>query len=233
MVGGALWAALAAILKTKGNINEIFGGVALNFISVNVLLSLINGPWREGQVPQTTRFAPPALLPRLVGGRLSLSWIFIAAIVFLFVYFVLRGTRWGLQLRAMGRSEKSAFLLGVRTERNIVLAMMACGALAGLAGAFQVLFTRGLLQANISGGLGFMGVLVVLLVNVQPGLVPIVSLFFGVVPIGSLKLATSFNAAVQIDASLGNVIQSALVLAVLLSNGIRERWFKPKEPASS
>jgi len=73
----------------------------------------------------------------------------------------------------------------------------------------------------------------VLLVNVQPGLVPIVSLFFGVVPIGSLKLATSFNAAVQIDASLGNVIQSALVLAVLLSNGIRERWFKPKEPASS
>jgi len=53
------------------------------------------------------------------------------------------------------------------------------------------------------------------------------------VPIGSLKLATSFNAAVQIDASLGNVIQSALVLAVLLSNGIRERWFKPKEPASS
>jgi simple sugar transport system permease protein len=63
----------------------------------------------------------------------------IAVIGFLVIFFVLRGTRWGLQLKAMGRSERSAFLLGVRTSRNVLLSMMACGALAGLAGAFLIL----------------------------------------------------------------------------------------------
>ncbi len=174
--------------------------------------------------PQTARFEAAALLPKLEDTRLSPAWILIAVVAFLAIFMVLRGTRWGLQLRAMGRSEKSAFLLGVRTERNILLAMMVCGALAGLAGAFQVLYTRGLLMSSISGGLGFMGVLIVLLVNVQALWVPLVALFFAAIPIGSLKLALSL----QIDAALGSVFQSALVLAVLLGAGLRDRWFKPR-----
>jgi simple sugar transport system permease protein len=223
MLGGALWAGLAALLKIAGNVNEIFGGVALNFISVNVVLSLVNGPWKSGSYPQTKDFAVPALLPRLTDTRLSPFAIVVAVAAFLIVFLVLRGTRWGLQLRAMGRSQKSAFLLGVHTHRNILLSMMACGALAGLAGALQVLFTRGRLVSGISGGIGFMGVLIVLLVNIRATWVPLVALFLAAVPIGSLKLASSINPAIQVDPSLGNVFQSALVLAVLLANGIRER----------
>jgi simple sugar transport system permease protein len=223
MIGGALWAALAALLKITGNVNEIFGGVALNFISVNVVLSLVNGPWKSGSYPQTKDFAAPAMLSRLADTRLSPLAIVVAVVAFLIIFLVLRGTRWGLQLRAMGRSQKSAFLLGVHTNRNIVLSMMACGALAGLAGALQVLFTRGRLVSGISGGIGFMGVLIVLLVNIQATWVPLVALFLAAVPIGSLKLASSINTAIQVDPSLGNVFQSALVLAVLLANGIRER----------
>ncbi len=222
MIGGALWAALAALLKTRGNVNEIFGGVALNFIGQNVLIYLVSGPWKGGTYPQTVRFESTAVLPAMTPGlSLSLPAIVLAVAGFLFVFFILRGTHWGLQLRAMGHSARSAFLLGVRTERNILLSMMVCGALAGLAGAFQVLspISRQLLYSGVSGGLGFLGVLIVLLVNVQPISVPFVTLFFAIVPIGSLKLSS----AMQLDASLGNVFQSALVLGALLTNGIRAR----------
>ena len=223
-LGGALWAGLTALLKTKGRVNEIFGGVALNFIASNILLFLLNGAWKAGNNPQTAPFKAPALLPAMTANlSLSIPAILIAVVAFVAVFLLLRGTHWGLQLRAMGRSERSAFLLGVRTERNILLSMMACGALAGIAGAFQAIspVSRTLLFPEVSGGLGFLALLVVMLVNVQPLWVPFVTLFFAIVPVGMLAIATT------VDGSLGRVFESALVLIVVLTNGIRSRWQQP------
>jgi general nucleoside transport system permease protein len=103
----------------------------------------------------------------------------------------------------------------------VLLSMMFCGALAGLAGAFLVLspISRGRLVSGVSGGIGFLGVLIVLLVNFRAAWVPVITLFFAIVPIGSLKL----QSAMALDGSLGNVFQSAVVLAVLLANGVRAR----------
>src|SRR5689334_16079486 len=102
-LGGALWAGLAAILKTRGRVNEIFGGVALNFIAGNIVQFLLDGPWKYGNYSQTAPFNPPALLPRFVTGQsLSIPAILIALIAFVAIFVVLRGTHWGLELRAMG-----------------------------------------------------------------------------------------------------------------------------------
>jgi simple sugar transport system permease protein len=222
MLGGAAWAGLAALLKTKGRVNEIFGGVALNFVAQNVMIYLLSGPWQGRKAAiQTGLFAPPALLPRLASTpdlRISPLAIVLAVVAFVSVYFVLRGTRWGLELKAMGRSSRSAFLLGVRTERNTLIAMMFCGALAGLAGSFQALFLRGQLVSGISGGIGYFGVLIVLLTDIQAIGVPLAVLFFALIPIGTVKLETG---TLALDASIGNVFQSALVLIALLINGVR------------
>jgi general nucleoside transport system permease protein len=160
--------------------------------------------------------------------RLSLSAVFLAVAAYLIIFFVLRGTRWGLQLRALGRNAQSAYLLGVRTNRQLLLSLMLCGALAGLAGAVQVLFTRGKLVPGVSGGIGFMGVLIVLVTNVRAGWVPLVTLLFAVVPVGGLRLASALDTAVQVDPSLGNVLQSALVLAVLLAGGLQAAFERKK-----
>ncbi|HRE47754.1 MAG TPA: ABC transporter permease [Aggregatilineales bacterium] len=229
-VGGALWAAATAFLRVRGGVNEIFGGVALNFISINVLLWLLNGEWKSGTYPQTADFAPGALLPTLPGSRLSPGGIALALGVWLAVLLALRGTRWGLQLRAMGQNPRSAALLGVRTGRHIFLALMVCGALAGMAGAVQAIYVRGRLSPGISGGIGFMGILIVLLVNIRAGFVPFVALAFAVVPIGSLKLASALDEGIKIDAALGNTFQGALVLAVLLANGYWVRRASKRKP---
>lgn len=222
VIGGALWAAMAALLKIRGNVNEIFGGVALNFVAQNILIYLVNGPWKHGSYTQTDTFKAPALFPSIgATSPFSILAMGIAIVAFLAIFFVLRGTRWGLQLKAMGKSEKSAFLLGVRTNRNVMLSMMTCGGLAGLAGAYQILspVSDQKLGAGASGGIGFLGILIVLLVNMQAIWVPLVTLFFAIIPLGALKLSITAG----LDASLGNVAQSALVLMVLVSNGMRAR----------
>ncbi len=47
VLGGVLWASLAGALKTFGGVNEIFGGLGLNFVATAAILWLIYGPWRR------------------------------------------------------------------------------------------------------------------------------------------------------------------------------------------
>jgi simple sugar transport system permease protein len=233
-LGGMLWAMLVAWLKTVFKVNEIFSGVALNFIATNILIYLVSDPWKApGTSPTTVPFGRGALFPSLPegslkpifnGSQLSPGAIALCAVFYLFVAFILYRSHFGLQLRAMGKNERSAYLLGVRTERNIALALMVCGALAGIAGAVLVLFTRQRLVPGISGGIGFLAVLIVLLIGARAAWLPLVTVLFATVPIGSQRL----NIMLGVNAALGGVLQSGLVFAVLLAAGIQTAWFARK-----
>jgi general nucleoside transport system permease protein len=222
---GSGWALLAGILKTRGGVNEIFGGVALNSIASLFSTFLIGGPWAPAQGGggnRTAAFDPRTLLPAEAVERAFISYqaLAMAIIGFLIVAFLLYFTRFGLQLNAMGKSTKSANALGAPTERNIWLAMALCGALAGLGGSILVLYPpTGQLQTNISGGVGFLALLVVLLASVRAWLVPIIAFTFAFLNTGSQRI----ESGLQIDSSLINVLQGVLVLAVLLFDGVRTR----------
>ncbi|MBN1965790.1 MAG: ABC transporter permease [Anaerolineae bacterium] len=224
-VGGALWGALTGILKTRGGVHEIFGGVALNNLANIYAIYLISGPWQPpegGSAQATPPFRAEALLVPVESFRISLVALALVIGGFLIVMVALRGTRWGLQLKALGKSPRSALLLGVPTERNAILAIAACGALAGLAGAFRVLFTYDSLRPLASGGIGFLGLLVVLLTGTGAwGIVsvPFVSAFFAAILAGSTRLKITL----QLDQSLSGVLQGTLVLMIILGNGVRAR----------
>lgn len=221
---GMLWALVCGVLKTRLGINEIFGGVALNAIMNVFSIYLISGPWQPpigGSAQGTQQFPRVALYPTVstefptspLGIGLALAAVAIVALL-------LWGTRWGLELKAVGRNMKSAVLLGIPTQRNLLLAFMICGALAGIAGSYRVLFTYASLRPLVSGGIGFLGVLVILLIGIRPVLVPLVTLGFAVVIVGSTRLRTTM----QLDASLAGVLQGLLVLCVLIGNGVRQLW---------
>lgn len=222
---GAGWGLLVGILKTRGGVNEIFGGVALNFISALFSAFLISSPWAPAQGGTGSRTAPFdefTLLPAKIVERSYQSNTAVAITVggFLFAALILYFSRFGLQLKAIGKSEPSARALGVPTERNLWLALLLCGALAGLGGAIKVLHPPiGQLQQNSSGGIGFLALLVVLLASIRPWLVPIIAFVFAFLATGAQRV----ESALQIDAALVNVLQGVLVLAVLLFDGIRQR----------
>ena len=136
MVGGALWAMLAGALKAFGGVNEIFGGLGLNFVATALNLWLIFGPWKRPGVASmsgTEPFPHALWLPTLTAqSRLSPSAVIIAVIAIIVVYFLIRGTYFGLRLKAVGKNASAAYLLGVPTWQYMMAAFALCGVFAGL-----------------------------------------------------------------------------------------------------
>jgi general nucleoside transport system permease protein len=225
MVGGALWASLAGALKTFGGVNEIFGGLGLNFVATAITLWLIFGPWKRpgiGSMSGTEPFPMEFWLPTLTGLRLSIWSIVIAVVVVILIYLLLQGTYFGLRLKAVGRNMRASFLLGVPTNRYMMLAFIICGACAGVAGSIQVVGVYYRLIPAISSGYGYLGLLVAMLVNYQALWVAPVSLFFAALNIGSIQLPI----VLKLDSTLAGVLQGALVLFVVIMNGVRQQFIK-------
>ncbi len=227
LVGGAVWASLAGALRLYGNVNEIFGGLGLNFIAGSLTVYLVLGPWKRpgiGSTSGTQPFPPSLWLPAIRGFSVSPVEILLGLLAIAVIATALRGTQFGLRLKAVGKNLRSAFLLGVPTGRHWLAAFALCGALAGLAGWVLVAgtSTRHQLFPLISGGYGFLAILVVLLANLNAIWSIPISFFFAAISMGSLQLALQR----QLDSSLGGVIQGLLVLSVLVTQGIQARVFR-------
>ena len=223
MVGGALWAFLAGVLKTHGKVHEIFGGLGLNFVATGCALYLILGPWKRLGIASTSGtelFRPAAWLPVFPWG-LSVGPIEfgVAMVSLVLIYIALRSTIWGLKLKAIGKNIRSSFVIGIQTNYYVLGAFVLCGVFAGMAGAIQAIGVWHRLIPSISGGYGYLAILVVLLSGLQPKIVPLVAFFFAAVSKGSMSLPLDLN----LDSSLGGVLQGILVLLFILSLGVRRR----------
>jgi len=225
MIGGAFWGAVCGFLKTRLGVNEIFGGVALNQIASLATLYMISGPWQPpegGSVRGSPPFPPEALFP-VISDEFSVSLVMLIIVVvsLVMIGLALRGTRWGLSLKATGQNPRSALLLGVPVNRSALSAFIVCGMLAGMAGAFrtQFAFTSPSIRPLVSGGIGFLAVLVALVVARRISWLPLVTFAFSALLGGSAQL----KAVLRLDVALVGVLQGVLVLTVLLFNGLRTR----------
>ena len=233
VAGGMLWALLAGALKTFGGVNEIFGGLGLNFVATALNLWLIFGPWKRPGVASmsgTLPFDPRLWMPTLSEqSRLAPIPLILAILTILIAFVLLKGTYFGLRLKAVGKNPKSAYLLGIPTWQHMMLSFAICGAFAGLAGAVQVTSVYHRLIPSISSGYGYTGLMVAMLVNYSPVFAAPVALFFAALNVGSIQLPI----VLKLDSSLAGVIQGFLVLFVLIGNGARIRLLKeqPRPPS--
>jgi ABC-type uncharacterized transport system permease subunit len=108
--------------------------------------------------------------------------------------------------------------MGTPSTRRLIEALAACGALAGLAGALQVLAVFHTLIPNISSGIGLLALLVVLLSNARAAWILPISVLFAVFTVGSTQLPLTL----QIDSSISGVLQGALVLTALALRGLKQ-----------
>jgi len=238
MLGGALWALLVGLLRLYGNVNEIFGGLGLNFLADGLILYLVKGPWGQPGRSATSGMEPfpPALwLPALPSWSIG-PWqvpalnvspieLLLGLMAIVAVALALRGTHFGLRLKAIGKNLRSAFLLGVSTTRHLLVSFALCGALAGLAGWMLVVGpnTRHQLLPQISSGIGFLAILVVLLVSLNAWWALPVTFFFAAIAKGSSLRPTM---ELGLDSAVGGVIQGLLVLFILLAQGLQNRFLQ-------
>ncbi len=222
IIGGGIWAVIAGFLKTRSGVNEIFAGLGLNFVAQGIILWLIFGPWKRPGVASMsgTETLPAELwlgtLPHL---RLTPTGVAFAVAAVVVSAVMLRYTRIGLNLRAIGSNRNAAFLFGLKPDHHLLLAMLFAGGFAGLAGNMQVTGVYHRLIPAISSNYGYLALLVVMLANYNVWLAPAVAFFFACLNVGSIQLPMML----QLDSSLSGVIQGALVLATLALHGWRKR----------
>jgi len=220
ILGGSLWAVLAGFLKTKGGVNEIFGGLGLNFVAQGITLWLIFGPWKRpgvGSMSGTELFPEPLWLPTFLSGRLSPVGLVAAVLALVVAAWVLSRTRLGLALKGIGSNPKAAYLHGLNPNTYFIIAMGMAGGCAGLAGVFQVTGVYHRLIPVISSNYGYLALLVVMLANYRVWGSPWIAFFFACLNVGSIQLPI----VLKLDSSLSGIIQGALVLTTLLVYGLR------------
>lgn len=221
-LGGALWGLLASLLKNHGGVNEIFGGLGLNFVAQGFILWLIFGPWKRAGIASmsgTDLLAKDFWLTNPAGWRVAPLALGLALLAFLLTCIILGATRFGLQLQSSGRNAQAARLFGIMPRFTTTIAMLLCGSLAGLTGGLQVTGVYHRLIPSISSGYGYLALLVVMLANYKTLPVPFISLIFACLAAGSIQLPM----VLQVDSSLSGVIQGTLVLSALIVHGIQKR----------
>lgn len=227
--GGSLWALLAGILKTFGGVNEIFGGLGLNFVATALNLWLIFGPWKRpgiasmsGTLPFPESMWMPTITPQ---SRLALIPVALAIIAFIITGLLLSGSYFGLRLKAVGKNPRSSYILGIPTWQHMTGAFALCGALAGIAGAMQVTSVYHRLIPSISSGYGYLALMVAMLASCRVIPSMLVAFFFASLAVGSIQLPI----VLKLDSSLAGVIQGTLVLAVVLAEGVKRKFLAKKK----
>ena len=228
-LAGALWASIASVLLVRYGTNEILTTVMLNFVVLYILSWLLSGPWQSPKTPyfQTERMAENTYLPRFVDDS-RLHWGLVIALgAALAVYLLIRSTSLGFELKAVGANKRAAAYKGINVGVVVVTAMAISGALAGLAGAGELLGLHHRLQLDIAEGLGFTGIIVALVARLHPAGVIVVAIAFG----GLLNGATNMQVGTGIPFALVRVIEGvALVFVLLAAVACRYRLRRPTRP---
>jgi len=221
---GALWAAIAGWLKAVTGAHEVITTIMLNLIAMRLADYLLRNPpiqkpGRSDAISQSV--LPSAELPKLLTWldptyRLHLG-IILTLVMVAVVYWLLFRTTTGFEFRASGHNPDAARYAGMRSGLIIVVVMACSGALAGLAGANQVLGVLGRASPGYSGGVGFDGIAVALLGRSHPVGVLFAGLLFGALQAGGRQMQVS--AGVRID--LIAMIQALIIVFVAAPTLVR------------
>jgi ABC-type uncharacterized transport system permease subunit len=160
MLGGALWALIPGLLRAMGLVNETITTLLLNSVAPKIVAFFVFGFWHSPMdTNKTPNFVEAARLPSFFNTRIDLG-LFIGIILLILFWLMMKHTRWGLEIRAIGGNPEAAQRNGVPLKLYIVSVLCIGGAIAGLAGMAQVSGYYGVLLTGFSRGVGFVGFLI-------------------------------------------------------------------------
>lgn len=233
-LGGAAWGFVPGWLKAKTGGHEVINTIMMNWIAFRLTEWLLSGPMTRpgsGGMPISPVIEKSAEIPQFFATpiRFHLGF-FIALGVAYLVQWLLFKTTWGFNLRTVGANPNAARYAGINITHNVVLAMTLSGALAGMAGANQILAINHSMALGLSPGYGFDSIALALLGNSTPIGVVLSSLLFGALRNGATRMEL-----LGIPNDIISIIQ-ALILAFVAAPAIIRSIYRirvPKEAEES
>jgi simple sugar transport system permease protein len=238
MIGGALWAAVPAILKVTRGIHEVITTIMFNNIALALVNFFVNGPLSglEGSaslepqtrpIRETARFFKLNPLFQAVGldvpNHVYLDFSLVVAVVMgLLVWIILFRLRYGFEVRSVGTSLEVSRYSGVRVRSIQLFTFLGSGALAGLIGLQEIFAIRGFYTFEIASGLGFDGIAIALIGRNSPIGVVFASLLFAFLRQSGygMQLFTS------VPNSVIYVITGLMILIIVVINEVTTRYVR-------
>lgn len=227
-LGGALWGFIPGLLKAKTGGHEVINTIMMNYIAFRLTDWLLRVPMKR---PGSTNPISPiiedsAKLPRFFADPIRFHiGFFIALAVAALVYWFLFKTKWGFDLRTVGANPRAARYAGMNIVKSTIVAMSLSGALAGMAGANELLGVNYNLSQSFSPGYGFDSIALALLGRNHPLGVVLSALLFGTLRNGAVRM----QAAAGIPIDIISVMQ-AFILAFIAAPAIVRTIYRLKEP---
>ncbi len=171
ILGGMLWAAIPALLRTRFNSSEILVSLMLTYVAALLLSYLVHGPLRDPDgfnFPESRIFHEAATLPIIFpDSRLHLGFI-LALLVVVAAWVLISRMLIGFQIRVIGSAPDAGKYAGFNQNALIWLCLMLSGGAAGLAGVVEVSGPIGQLLPSISPGYGFTAIIVAFVGRLHP-----------------------------------------------------------------
>jgi len=170
--GGWAWAMIPGLLKVRFGTNEILVSLMLVYVAEQLLasmsLGLLKNPEGRG-FPGSRNFSDFPGASSWINQDAGMHWGVVAAfIAVIFAYILLNRHMLGFHIRLTGEAPRAARFAGVNPSRLILFCLGASGALAGLAGLFEVSGPAGQVSIDFGAGYGFTAIIVAFLGRLHP-----------------------------------------------------------------
>jgi len=225
IIGGAIWGSMPGILKAFFNVSEVIATIMLNYIGMYLSVMLVYNPavYDRG-ITGINAYFPSAHTPTLglnrifpfTGSNIDIS-IIIAILIAVLIWFILKKTVLGYQLKAVGHSAEGSKYAGIGYKRNIIISMTIAGGLAGMAAAMNYLpmkpdYFRGTTQIV---PYGFNGISVAFMAQNNP-----IGIIFSGVFISYLKEGAQTMQLFGYDKEIANIVMAVIIYTIAMSSFI-------------
>lgn len=218
---GALYSGIAGVFKAYFKSSEIITTLLLNYIAIELISFLVQGPLRDplGVNPQTVSIPESMKLlriPELIRGNIG---IFIALAAVLIYWVVIAKTPFGYNLRVVGGSLDAANYSGINLKKMYIQIMLISGAFAGMVGMIEVTGTQYRLLSGLAGDFGFNGIVVALLGLLHPVGIVVAAFFLAALSVG----AETMQVMSGVPVTLLGIIQGVIVLSLLVGFSFKKK----------
>lgn len=215
--GGAVLSLLFALLTQVALANQVASGLGLTLFGLG-LSSLIGQGYQGIRPPSFPRLNIPGLSDLPVVGRIFFShdlMVYLGLIIVTAVWFMLKYTRAGLILRAVGENHEAAHALGYKVVRIRFMAILFGGACAGMGGAYISLIRVPQWTEGMTAGIGWIALALVVFASWKPWRVLLGAYLFGGVTVIQLNLQAA-GVAIPVEyLAMSPYLITILVLVIM------------------
>ena len=228
MAVGGLWIGMAGALRHYRGVNETISSLLLSYIAIALMNHLVEGPLRDPaslNKPSTALLAETLRIGPLPG--MDVHWgLAIGVVACILCWVLIERTAWGFAARIAGGNVRAAQVQGLAVGKLVIGFTALGGAIAGLAGFFEVSAVHGSANASLAAGYGYTGILIAFLARQNTlAIIPVAILLAGIEASSGLV-----QRRMGLPDATMQVLQGIVFISILMSDAAYGRLaiFKPK-----